>query len=286
MLIADNEKRVEVLSIPIVQRVLFSQQSVDRWLVSMLKNEKHCEKAISYLEALSKIPTKFFNDVGQIKPSKEYNRYLSRSKGIFKRLSQLEDLIPSMLNLDGDMIEKVATTRIIRLVLDKMISGHFALTIIFFDCLFLGLLILSYRRSVNRFLTAEWEDGIIKDNHLILHWIVVVHSCLFYFCVREVGKIVALSTISRQALKRHLGRVWLLLGIVNVPIILSTTMIMRVNIKDTMDSYDDFARLASIGTALLWISVLSLLKTINMHLATFVLATIQVYVTRIMFYVD
>ena len=111
-------------------------------------------------------------------------------------------------------------------------------------------------------------------------------SCLFYFCVREVGKIVALSTISRQALKRHLGRVWFLLGIINVPIILSTTMIMRINIKDTMDSYDDFARLASIGTALLWISVLSLLKTINMHLATFVLATIQVYFTRIMFYVD
>ena len=272
LLLLDDDSQKNMMSYSIVRSVLMSKFSLGKWIVSMLRSQ-HSEKAVSYLENLSVIPEQFLNEVGQVVESFEYQRYSSKLKELFKNVSQLEGLIPSMLMLDADMIEKAATTQIIRLVLDKMISGRFALTLIFLDFLFLFCLIISYRRSLNLFLGDD------RNIDAVVTWIAFVHVCLFYFCVREAGKILALSTTSKEVIRRHLMRVWFLLDLISVPMTLYTTIDMRAAIiDDDNDAMDNtaFIIIVSLTTALLWIRVISLLKTINMQLATFVLATIQV----------
>ena len=276
----DPEQRERIFGLTVVKKAMLSRRSLGQWIVSMLSNEELSirQSAVDYLQSMSVFPSEYMNDFGEVIASPEVEEFRAQQKDLFKAASMLEGLIPSMLMLDEQMIERAATTQIVKLVLDKMVSGKFTLSVVFFDGLFLGLLILSFRAGVNEFLSGA------PDSSNVMQCIYCIHTCLFYHSLRELGKIVSLRIISWGVLRRHLWRIWFVVDVLSLPMALTCTAMMRLYLSSEDDYLGDlderlrFSTFASLTTFLLWIRVLSLLKTINMHLATFVLATIQVRV--------
>lgn len=269
LLINDDDVRSRILEMSVIKRVMRSEASLDKWLVSFLKsnNTNLCDKAVLYLQIVSGKPPK------DIKSSDKLNDYISQQNDLFKAAARLDGLIPSMLLLDTNAIEKISTTKIVRSALDKLISEKTAFSIIFLDAFFLLSWIISFRRSLHNFLiNSETESEIA------LTWTFCANTCLLYFCIRDFGKIVALKSVSSKVFQMHLLRVWFVFEIAALPTTLVTTYWIRFHIydEDKFGVNDEFVVLASLTTALLWIRVISLLKSLNKQLATFILAVYQI----------
>jgi len=269
LLINDDDVRSRILEMSVIKRVMRSEASLDTWLVSFLKsnNMNLCDKAVLYLQIVSAKPPE------DIKNSDKLNDYRAQQNDLFKAAARLEGLIPSMLLLDTNAIEKISTIKIVRLALDKLISEKTAFSIIFLDAFFLLSWIISFRRSLYNFLiNSETESEIA------LTWTFCANTCLLYFCIRDFGKIVALKSVNSKVFQRHLLRVWFVFEISALPTTLVTTYWIRFHIydEDKFEVNDEFVVLASLTTALLWIRVISLLKSLNKQLATFIWAVYQI----------
>uniref|UniRef100_A0A7S2UNT3 Ion transport domain-containing protein n=1 Tax=Attheya septentrionalis TaxID=420275 RepID=A0A7S2UNT3_9STRA len=152
-----------------------------------------------------------------------------------------------------------------------MISSPFAVAVVFFDALFLSLLLLSFRVSINGYLNG-------MDPKVVFTWIYIANACIFYFVIRELGKAISLSMITRGAFfQSYFWSFWNIVDILATGLALGSTTAMRLNLDTDVSASSDLLRaLLAITTGLLWLRVLGLLKTVNMQLATFVLATVQI----------
>ena len=144
--------------------------------------------------------------------------------------------------------------------------------VVLFDAVFLTLLLISFRAAVNKFLTGASAGT-------VLTWIYVANSCTFYFIIRELGKAITILERTKKA-RIYFLSFWNLTDILSIAITLSSTIAIRCQFKtnDSID-YNDLTQLRgclAVATGLLWLRVLSLLKSINMQLATFVLAIFQI----------
>ena len=186
-------------------------------------------------------------------------------------LSRLQDFIPALLALGDRGIEDASATFIVKKVLDRIVSRPFAVTVILCDALFLGLMLLGFRSAVNRLI-----DG--SSYQTVLKWIYVCNTGIFYFVIREIGKTVSLFLISKKQ-RIYFFSFWNVIDILAVGLTLASTISMRyhVNFNDlVLDEESPVRGLLAITTGFLWLRVLSLLKAINMQLATFVLAIVQI----------
>lgn len=96
--------------------------------------------------------------------------------------------------------------------------------------------------------------------------------------MREIGKLFSLLSIAKRA-RRYFLSFWNLIDFLATFLALVSTVAMRWHFALDNRGLDDFGmlrKLLAITTGFLWLRVLSLLKAINMQLATFVLAIIQI----------
>lgn len=117
-----------------------------------------------------------------------------------------------------------------------------------------------------------------RDLGNVLWWIYVANIGIFYFIMREIGKIFSLLSIAKRA-RRYFLSFWNLIDFLATLLALVSTVAMRWHFALDNRGLDDFGMLRNvlaITTGFLWLRVLSLLKAINMQLATFVLAIIQI----------
>ena len=150
------------LSTSIIKKVLVNRHSVGPWITSMLQNPNKVvsRRAILYLSTVSNLfEEEENNSFGQ----------LSSYEAFVDEVSSLRVFIPSLLSLGESSIEEVSTTGVVSKVLSKTIAKPFVATVVICDALFLGMMILGFRQSVN---------GIIRGDSLdsVLSWIYVVSS--------------------------------------------------------------------------------------------------------------
>lgn len=113
---------------------------------------------------------------------------------------------------------------------------------------------------------------------VVLRWIYVANIGIFYFIIREIGKIFSLLSISKRA-RMYFLSFWNLIDFLATILALASTVSMRWHFAVNDRGVDDLSMLRgllAVTTGFLWIRVLSVLKAINMQLATFVLAIIQI----------
>lgn len=169
LLIENDDDRNFALSTSIMRRVMINKYSIGPWLTQVLqsRDKRLAQRAVDYLKTVSIELCKEFPG-----PSSNLHSTISveptRNSQFIDAVSRLQGFIPSLLALNDRGIEDASTTFIVKKVLGKMISRPFAVTVILFDAVFLALLIVGFRTSVNRTL-----EGAPLDN--ILQWIYVAN---------------------------------------------------------------------------------------------------------------
>lgn len=103
---------------------------------------------------------------------------------------------------------------------------------------------------------------------------------IFYFIIAEIGKFVSLFLLSKNA-RNYFLSFWNLIDLLAILLaaLSSVTMRWQFTIGEEADIIkdDSYLRgLLAVTTGFLWLRVLNFLKAINMQLATFVLAILQI----------
>jgi hypothetical protein len=264
LFIDDEEQRGELLSTTLMKHVLLSRYSVGPWLTGMLQShdKRASGLALEYLHLISAIS---LNDDGSeqdhiMRRQKNDHEVKLRSE-FYQQASLIEDFVPSLLSLGDEKVEEAATTDVVQQVLDRIISRPFAVTVVFCDAIFLALLIFGYRGAVNGLVLGASAST-------VLACIQVSNTGIFYFMVREIGKIISLSMVTRKA-RTYFVSFWNLVDLSTVALVLASTLAIR-------SKMGGLRGLCAVTTGFMWLRVLSYLKGINMQLATFVLAILQV----------
>ena len=256
LLIDDESDREWVRNTILFKRIAVHQCSVDPWINATLQNSDKAvaRRGLDYLRYVSDI----------VASSKE------NEEAFLEAVAQLDGFIPSLLALEEREIEEAATTLIVRSVLDKMISRPFAVTVVFCDFFFLCVLMIGFRCSVNNFLLGEPPE-------IVLKWIYIANTGSFYFVIRELGKSITIIERTRQA-SIYLWSIWNIADILSTAFALTSTILIRINFSETIDfdTIDPLRAFLAITTGCLWVRALSLLKSLNIQLATFVLAILQI----------
>jgi hypothetical protein len=280
MLIENDVDRVFALSTSLCRRIMLSKWSVGPWLTKMLQSRDPtlAQSAVDYLKRVSDELTKSEPSSGALSGRTSSNRRLTtagqespQDQSVIDEVCRLQDFVPSLLGLNERGIEDASTTYIVKQVLGRMISRPFAVTVILCDVLFLSLLIIGFRYAINKMI----EGASVKT---VLQWIYIANTGIFYFIIREIGKTVSFFLISTRA-RRYFLSFWNLIDATAVLLALVSTIAMRSYFTILKKGIDDtpFLRiLLAVATGFLWLRVLSLLKAINIQLATFVLAILQI----------
>lgn len=99
---------------------------------------------------------------------------------------------------------------------------------------------------------------------------------IFYFIISEIGKFVSLFLLSKHS-RNYILSFWNLIDVLAVLLAAVSSVTMRWRFHENGIEDDKTLRvLLAITTGFLWLRVLNFLKAINMQLATFVLAILQI----------
>mmetsp|Transcript_56195 Transcript_56195/g.62846 ORF Transcript_56195/g.62846 Transcript_56195/m.62846 type:complete len:112 (+) Transcript_56195:16-351(+) len=99
---------------------------------------------------------------------------------------------------------------------------------------------------------------------------------IFYFIISEIGKFVSLFLLSKHS-RNYILSFWKLIDVLAVLLAAVSSVTMRWRFHENGIEDDKTLRvLLAITTGFLWLRVLNFLKAINMQLATFVLAILQI----------
>ena len=275
LLIESDSEREYVLNSTIIRRVLLSKYSVGPWLTAMLQSHKSrvSKRAVGYLKRVSDLSVTEKPAAKKAKSDSDSGRHFEWHRDeLHNEICRLQDFVPSILSLGEKGVEDAATTMVVRRVMDRIISSPFAVSVIFCDVLFLLMLIFGFRSAVNNL--------ILRGNpRAVMRGIYVANTGIFYFIIRELGKVISLFMISHRA-QDYLKSFWNLTDLTATVLALISVITIRsisradegLNIVDMHGVRD----LLAVTTGFLWLRVLSLLKGVNMQMATFILAILQI----------
>jgi hypothetical protein len=265
LFVKDENDRNQCFETTLLRKVLFSKNSIGTggWLTGMLQSHSsHVSNlAITYLQIVS-LPTLVTDgNHSDDLTTKRVPLLLDVSHNeLYDEMSRINDFVPSLLSLNEKQIEEAATTKIVEEVLDQIISRPFAVTVVFCDGFFLALLIFGYRSAVHALLLGKSSGSVLKHVYL-------ANTGTYYFVIREIGKVISLGTITRQV--QVYFTFWNLIDLLATILTIVSMVTMRCN-------YTPSRSLCAVTTGFLWVRVLGYLKGINLQLATFVLAILQV----------
>lgn len=276
LLIDDENARKYIINTTLMQRVLASKHSIGTWLTAMLRSPAKAvsNRAIEYLQILSG-PRFHFRNNG-IDYSRSSTSFIGTENSIFgdgelcvveridklqnrkilhtddynnsnndavllqddfyNKASHLPDFVPSLLSLGEKEIEEVSTTIVVRQVLDRIMARPFIVAVVFCDALFLILLIFGYHGAIQRLLLGT--DG------SVINYIYVANLGLFYFVVRELGKVISLYMISCCKARVYFGSFWnvadlLCIVLTLISIVLIRTYFLHPTLTINSDGDDD-----------------------------------------------
>lgn len=285
LLIDDEKLRQRCLMTSIMRHVLASKYSVGSWLTGMLqsRDKQVSDRAIEYLHLIS---CEFFSTSSCDSPGymitahnekckKSLNVSIDDRNEFYNKVSLLSDFIPSILSLEEKQIEEVSTTTVVMHVLDRIISRPFSVTVVFSDGIFLALLLIGFTNIANGLLLGSSVATVYA-------YIYVANAGLFYFVIREIGKAISLCMITRGS-RLYFWSFWNVTDLLCTVMSLISTVLVRSYLSTPSESNyvsynvsSEFRSFLAVTTAFQWLRVLNFLKGINMQLATFILAIVQV----------
>jgi len=266
LMIDDDEERGKVFECIAVKNAMMVKESLAQtcWLKTMLQDKHYQPKAVDYLKCLS--------DVSKEEAEKGCDK--EKLKEICHAIGAIDGFIPSMLAVEEKYIEELSTLPMITTVLDDMMSTPFTSVLFFFDFLLLALQIIFFRMCVDAYMQR-------MDSQTVLKLLYATLFSSFHFQMRGIAKYVSLMSKPKanSFRKNAFFNFWNISYTLCIGMVIWCIITIRVYVPLGPDNYLLDTRIRtqfSITTFLLWLHVLCLIKAVNVKLATFVSAIIQI----------
>jgi hypothetical protein len=263
--IEDEMVRDRIFESSIVKRVMVRKQSLGNWLSIMLQDERS-GRAIDYLSRVSDV---LAQETKYVLTTKDKKRLDQRTNELCDAFGELESVFPSMLALPPSAMEEISTLPFMAKVLDRLMSTPFMAVQLFVDTFLTALLIFCFRRSVDGYLLGQNEV-------IILRWIYAVNACVFYLLIRELAKAVSIVVISKNTRFLKSQILGLTINIISLFVLVSCVLTIRITVPMSDDVSSAVRARFAFTSGLLWIRLLTVMKSINIKLATFVMAIVQI----------
>ena len=255
-----REEREAIFSLSLIKDVMIQPNSVGPWIIDMLDSSSDHTRTnvIDYLKRLSALT--------ENKRIGSDDSQLDELDDLADKLGRLHRLIPSMMALSTRMTEEAATIPLITRALDKKMLSPFVSCALFFDIFGLGLLLITFRATVDRFLYGEPLSPTAYY---------LATAAIYYFILRIWGKSISLYYFFKSYTLLHFrfSKIWVFLDTSSV--LLSWICIWLIGYlgeKKKEVDLDAIRILVAVTTMLLYLHLIETLTFINVKLATFVLA--------------
>jgi hypothetical protein len=263
--IEDEMVRDRIFESSIVKRVMVRKESLGNWLSVMLQDERS-RRAIDYLSRVSDV---LAQETKYSITAKDQKRIDHRTNELCDAFGELESVFPSMLALPRSAMEEISTLPFMAKVLDRLISTPFMAVQLFVDTFLTALLIFCFRKSVDGYLLGHNE-------FTILRWVYAVNACVFYLLIRELAKAVSIVVISKNTRFLKSQILGLTINITSLFVLISCVLTIRITVPISDDVTSAVRTRFAFTSGLLWIRLLTVMKSINIKLATFVMAIVQI----------
>jgi hypothetical protein len=254
----EDEDRELALSMTIIRRVLMNKHSVGNWLPAMLQsgNRRVSDAAVYHLLFVSQILASNDTTMSFSRPRSDLSKALLNQNEIANELSFLPNFVPALMALGDKKMAEAATSVVVQRVMDRLISRPFAVLFILCDAAFLVLLIFGFRLAVNNLLVHGSPNTVMQG-------VYIANTGIFYFIVREIGKVVGLRMVTHRAWD-YLFSFWNLADMLATTFALISVISIR-SISRSEEGLDiiamtSFRSFLAITTGLLWLRVLNMLK--------------------------
>jgi len=207
--------------------------------------------------------------------------FLTKRDALYRRLGD-RDMIPHLILLTDDLIERVAATDFVNQLLDQVMALPVTLTMFAADLFVHIFTILAFRCGPTNALLHLVSKEVQFDPLGHIFWYATLYLCLVYLFMREYTKFSAKRSISRPLLWASMRNVWTLLDLGAPFIVLLVCLLpldcqLRASTRAGSVSFGTpYLRLAvAVTTGILWLKLLGRIKMLNRHLATFVLCLFE-----------
>jgi hypothetical protein len=263
-LIEQDETRVRMLRQPVVQRVLLSRNTVNRWICPMLhRRGLTSQRAVDYFVEVSRVTVAGYVGPHRTPRSADMEAFAADRLAVFDAIGDISHVIPSLAVLDQKETERAAATDAIWHVVSKAMSRPVVVGILALDLLFHAALMFVLRFDVGRE-EIDLLNGSSASFRELMSDALIVSICMYFF-LRKTSEVFAMLRISGQTLKVYSFDMW---NVIDLAAILLSLVSSLVD--------GNHPWLFAITSATLWLRLLGFLKAINMEFATFILAIIEV----------
>lgn len=301
LLMDDEGVRREILSLPILRRVMLCKYSVhpddssltnqtessrgspsrssSSWLVNMFKDASTKERGVDYLEIISNLTISDYmclpvqgHEFGVISPiptKKDIEEFNQVRMELFQSVASNERLTPKLFTLSKREMERASVTAAVRWALNDEIRRPFMITIVFCDFIFHAVLLILYRWVVFYFHSNFEEPSRIATS--------IVFFCMCYFLFRLLVDL-ALIWVSWNMFWRNLFYRWTIIEtcstiMVWISFVALFSRSFGTDFETTGRAYYVFQ---AVTIALLWLKLLGFLQVMNRTLAAYIFAIFEV----------
>lgn len=264
-LIDDTDKRHWVSCCSIVERIFFCYESTGDWVANMIqRGSVPSRRAVDYLVELSGLTVADHVGPGRSPRSDDYEAYQRDRRKVFAALEASAPLIQSLTVLGNDERGRAATTDVVWQILNHCLSNPLVVGFLLADFVFSIVLLQTFRfvsNTENISLYGVHADATFFGREAKALFL----SVSLYFLLRKLSEFYSLLKLSPRAFRSYLKDFWNFIDVAAIGLSLAVVL-----------SQTDSPLFLALAMACLWMKLLGLLRAMNAHLATFILAIIEV----------
>jgi len=275
LLISDADEMTELLDMSLVKHTVLDKRSINVWLCAMLTDTKEVKKrAVTFIKLLSRLTLHDLASTSQCPDrysEKEIERFTMLREDTFNAVYVMPGIVPAVLELGGQMIENVSTTRVMRYITDRTIRKESVFFVLIGDFFYSIFLLMGYRLNVEFVLNYQSVDG--PEHYREYNYISTsTYGIACYFLFKEAMTLLSLYLTSKKLAKRYCSSVFNIIDVASVAMLLGTKSALTSD--PSLQDNEGYA--ASLTIILLWLKLMGAFKILNGAFALFLYAVHEV----------
>ena len=193
-----------ILESTVIKRAILCHQMIGPWMTSMLRRGGSSSKAVvDCLVLISKISVDdYVGSFRTLLPVDE-EQFQKAKLQVYTAIEELGEIIPSLVVLTDDEIQRAVTTPIIWRIMNRSLTRPFIVGLAVTDFGLHTTLMLAFRSEIIPVMSATGDSKI----HMVKSTGVIFFVCV-HFLLRRFFEAVAVSKISKSILKKYMLDAW------------------------------------------------------------------------------
>lgn len=277
LLIQDPDQLSELFDSTLVKHITMDKRTVNVWLCSMFVcgDAEIKMRAVAFIKQLSNMtlkdlagsshsPDRFSED--------EKTRFLTLQSDAFNQVYYIQGIIPAILELGEDILERLATTRLAVYLTDRTIRKQNVFFVLICDFFYALFLLTGYR--INLELVLYHQNTLPNDEDPFVFYrdsyvSTATGAIAVYFLFKEGVTLLSLYLTSRKLAKRHCMSISNMINVAAVAMLLSYGDLYDEYIGDAESDQDYSGFAASLTIILLWLKLMGHFKVLNAPFSLF-----------------